>query len=104
MKKSELFEEYQAMLDKGEQPDQIILYIHMPNSENPEIILNQDVADKMAYIDRTYNDDLVHANCKDIYITEAILCTWPDTVTFGDALEAAAKVVAAADSTVASGK
>lgn len=89
MKKSELFKEYQAMLDKGEQPDQIILYIHMPNSENPEIILNQDVADKMAYIDKTYDDDLVHSGCKDIYITEAFLCTWPDTVTFGYALEAA---------------
>lgn len=91
MKKIDLFNEYQAMLAEGKQPDQIILYIHMPNSENPEIILNQDVADKMAYIDRTYNDDLVHANCKDIYITEAILCTWPDTdtFTFGDALEAA---------------
>lgn len=91
MKKIDLFNEYHAMLAEGKQPDQIILYIHMPNSEHPEIILNQDVADKMAYIDRTYNDDLVHANCKDIYITEAILCTWPDTdtFTFGDALEAA---------------
>lgn len=87
MKKVDLFNEYQAMLADGKQPDQIILYIHMPNSENPEIILNQDVADKMAYIDRTYNDDLVHANCKDIYITDAILCTLPDNFTFGQAIE-----------------
>lgn len=89
MKKIDLFNEYQAMLAEGKQPDQIILYIHMPNSEHPEIILNQDVADKLAYIDKTYDDDLVHSGCKDIYITDAILCTWPETVTFGDALEAA---------------
>ena len=88
MKKSELFEEYQAMLVVGKQPDLIILYIHMPNSNNPEIILNYDVADKMAYIDKTYDDDLVHSGCKDIYITEVFLRTFDQNITFGDAIEA----------------
>lgn len=86
MKKTDLFNEYHEMLARGEQPDQIILYIHMPNTEHPEIILNQDVADKMAYIDKTYDDNLVHSGCKDIYIENAILTVYEETVDFGTAL------------------
>ena len=40
----------------------------------------------MAYIDKTYNDELVHANCKDIYIKDVIFCTKEQTYDFGTAL------------------
>ena len=71
MKKAELFAQYQEAKDTGKEIDSVILYIHMPGDEE-EIIINPAVADKMDYIDRTYNDDLVHMGCKDIYIREAI--------------------------------
>lgn len=45
--------------------------IHMPDGET-ETIINPKVAEKIAYIDKTYNDDLVHVNCKDIYIEYVI--------------------------------
>ena len=71
MKKLELFEQYEELKAKKEDIDCIILYIHMPTGEE-EVIVNPNVAEKMQYIDKTYNDDLVHENCKDIYITDAI--------------------------------
>ena len=71
MKKAELFAQYQEAKDTGKEIESVILYIHMPGDEE-EIIINPAVADKMDYIDRTYNDDLVHMGCKDIYIREAI--------------------------------
>lgn len=71
MKKAELFAQYQEAKDTGKEIDSVILYIHMPGGEE-EIIINPAVADKMDYIDRTYNDDLVHMGCKDIFIRDAI--------------------------------
>ena len=71
MKKVELFAQYQEAKDTGKEIDSVILYIHMPGGEE-EIIINPGVADKMDYINRTYNDDLVHTGCKDIYIVNAI--------------------------------
>lgn len=62
MKKAELFKEYQEMVDQGKEIDCIILYIHMPTGEQ-ETITNPNAAEKMAYIDKTYNDDLIHAGC-----------------------------------------
>ena len=59
MKKAELFAQYQEAKDTGKEIDSVILYIHMPGGEE-EIIINPVVADKMDYINRTYNDDLVH--------------------------------------------
>lgn len=69
MKKTELMEKYEAVKDDA---DCIILWIHMPGGET-EIISNPSVAEKIAYIDKTYDDDLVHANCKDIYIEDAYI-------------------------------
>ena len=71
MKKVELFAQYQEAKNTGKEIDSVILYIHMPGGEE-EIIINPAVADKMDYIGRTYNDDLVHMGCKDIYIVNAI--------------------------------
>lgn len=88
MKKAELFAEYQEAKDTGKEIDSVILYIHMPGGEE-EVIINPAVADKMTYIDRTYNDDLVHAGCKDIYITNAIFTIDEgDGCDFGAALDA----------------
>lgn len=71
MTKQELFKEYQDYVNQGITPDMIILDIHMPNGET-ENIVNPNVAEKMQYIDRTYDDNLVHKNCADIFITDAI--------------------------------
>lgn len=71
MTKQELFKEYQDYLKQGITPELLILDIHMPGGET-ENIINPNVADKMSYIDRTYDEDLVHRNCKDIFITDAI--------------------------------
>lgn len=57
----------------------------MPGGET-ETITNPKVAEKIAYIDKTYNEDLVHANCKDIYIEDVIFCLEDDTYNFGEAI------------------
>ncbi len=85
MKKAELFKEYQKMVEQGKGIDCIILYIHMPTGEQ-ETIVNPNVAEKMAYIDKTYDDDLVHAKCADIYITEAFFSEANDYFGFGEAV------------------
>ena len=85
MKKAELFKEYQEMVDQGKELDCIILYIHMPTGEQ-ETIVNPNVAEKMAYIEKTYNDDLVHAGCAEIYITEAFFSEKNDYYGFGEAV------------------
>lgn len=64
MKKEELKKEYEKVKDKVKT---IYLFIHMPTGET-ETIINPNVAAKIDYLDRTYTDDLVHINCKDIYI------------------------------------
>ena len=73
MKKEELMKQYEELKGKGKEPEMIFLYIHMPTGET-ETIVNPNVEEKMKYIDRTYNEDLVHANCKDIYIEQACIC------------------------------
>lgn len=82
MKKNELIKKYEEVKDKAEC---IVLMIHMPGGET-ETITNPKVAEKIAYIDKTYNEDLVHANCKDIYIEDVIFCLEDDTYNFGEAI------------------
>ena len=83
---SELNKEYKKM--KGEDIACIILYIHMPTGEE-EVIVNSNVDEKIKYINKTYNEDLIHNNCKDIYITEFMFGLNEEYVnlTFGEALE-----------------
>lgn len=85
MKKAELFKEYQEIVDQGKELDCIILYIHMPTGEE-ETIVNPNVAGKMAYIEKTYNDDLVHVGCTDIYITDVIFSEKTEGYGFGEAV------------------
>lgn len=85
MKKEELMKQYEELKGKGKEPEMIFLYIHMPTGET-ETIFNPNVEEKMKYIDRTYNEDLVHANCKDIYIEQACICAdFGPTMMFSDA-------------------
>ena len=85
MKKAELFKQYQELVDQGNELDCIILYIHMPTGEQ-ETIVNPNVAEKMAYIEKTYNDDLIHAGCADIYITEAFFSEKNDYKGLGESV------------------
>ena len=87
MKKADLMKEYHGLVDSGKEVDMVILYIHMPGGET-EIIVNPAVEAKMAYIDKTYNEDLVHNGCQDIYITEAIFSTADEGMDFGSAVSA----------------
>ena len=86
MKKAELFRKHQELVNAGNEVLCISLNIHMPGGEE-EIIINPNVEEKLAYIDKTYNDDLVHANCADIYITGADFTTSLDGMFFDDALQ-----------------
>lgn len=65
---------YEEVKDKAES---ITLFIHMPTGET-ETIINPNVAEKIAYIDKTYDENLVHSNCKDIYIEDFYIWTGRD--------------------------
>ena len=82
MKKCELMKRYEEVKDNVES---IVLFIHMPTGET-EIISNPNVKEKIAYIDKTYNDDLIHSNCKELYIEDVHFCLLEDTFDFGDAI------------------
>lgn len=84
MTKKDIFEAYEKVKDNA---DCVILKIHMPTGET-ETIVNSNVAEKMKYINKTYSDELVHSNCKDIYIEDVIFCTPDDgsTFNFGEAI------------------
>ncbi|MDE7133615.1 MAG: DUF2829 domain-containing protein [Lachnospiraceae bacterium] len=82
MKKDELMKHYEEVKDRA---DCIVLMIHMPGGET-ETITNPKVAEKIAYVDKTYDDDLVHTNCKDIFIEDVIFCLKDDTYDFGTAI------------------
>lgn len=85
MKKQELMKEYRELVRDGKQIEFIMLYIKMPTGEQ-ETIINPNVAAKMAYIDKTYNDDLVHNGCPEISIVEVIFSTADGEMDFGSAL------------------
>ena len=85
MKKQELMKRYKDLMEAGKEIYFIMLYIHMPTGEQ-ETIINPNVEAKIAYIDKTYNEDLVHSGCPDIYIVEAILSTADEEMDFGSAL------------------
>lgn len=88
-KKEEFLKHYQEAKEKGE-IIAIWLYIHMPGGET-EVIINPNAAEKVAYIEKTYNDDLVHCNSEQIFIEnyEYGYADDADCMNFGDALEIA---------------
>ncbi len=82
-RKEEFMRDYEAVKDKA--LEGITLLIRMPTGEI-ETILNPKVAEKVAYIDKTYNDDLVHANCDKIQIENYGFDFMDDEMDFGTAL------------------
>lgn len=86
-KKEEFLKEYQEAKEKGE-VIAVWLYIHMPSGET-EVIINPNAEEKVSYIEKTYNDDLVHCNSDQIYIDtyEFGLADDSDCMNFGDALD-----------------
>lgn len=81
-RKEKLFADYEAVKDKA---ICVTLMIRMPGGEI-EVISNSNVADKMAYIDRTYDDDLVHANSVKIHIEDYSFERIDDPMDFGSAI------------------
>lgn len=84
-KKEEFLKAYTEAKPKG--INCVTLFIHMPTGET-ESIVNPNVEEKMKYIDKTYNDDLVHANCSTIYIEDYLFVEESQGLTFGFALDA----------------
>ena len=82
MTKQELMKQYEEVKDNV---DSITLFIHMPTGET-ETITNPNVKEKMSYIDKTYNDDLIHNNCSNIYIEDVHFTHIEDTYDFGDVI------------------
>lgn len=82
-RKEEFMKAYEAVKDKA--LEGITLLIRMPTGEI-ETILNPKVAEKVTYIDKTYNDDLVHANCDKIRIENYGFDFTDDEMDFGTAL------------------
>ena len=87
MNKSELLKAYEEARQREQEIAMVILYIHMPTGEE-EIIINPNVEEKMKYIDKTYNEDLVHSNCPDIYIRDVIFSENDGSMEFREALDA----------------
>lgn len=81
--KKELFAAYEEAKQKGIAC--VVLFIHMPTGET-EAITNPNVEEKMKYVDKTYDENLVHANCKDIYIEDFVFADEADDFDFGCAI------------------
>lgn len=84
-KKQELLKAYEEV--KGKVLDCIVLDIHMPTGET-ETITNPNLEEKIKYIEKTYNDDLVHPSCKQIYIEDYSFIECQGGFDFGLALGA----------------
>lgn len=86
-RKEEFLKAYEQAKEKGE-VIAVWLYIQMPGGET-EVIINPKPEEKVAYIDKTYNDDLVHCNSDKIIIESYEFGTAEDEekMNFGDALE-----------------
>lgn len=86
MTKNELNTAYQEYLAQEAELDNLIITTALPNGKH-EVCVTSDIEGKLAYINKTYNDDLTHTNCPDIRIEEAIFSVKDDDLTdFGDAL------------------
>lgn len=86
-RKEEFLKAYEQAKERGEVIS-VWLYIQMPGGET-EVIINPKPEEKVAYIDKTYNDDLVHCNSDKIIIESYKFGTAEDEekMNFGDALE-----------------
>ena len=68
MTKQELLDKYNEFKDKENVV--IALHIHMPD-DSIETIFNRKAHEKIKYVDKVYNDNLVHASNDNIYIVDA---------------------------------
>lgn len=82
-KKEELIRDYESM---KENCIALTLWIHMPTGEI-ETITNPNVVEKMKYVEKTYNDELVHTNCAEIYIESWEFKQREQPITFGQACD-----------------
>lgn len=82
MTKNELLTEYEKLKDRA---DMITLFIHMPD-DSTEVLYNTKVDNKIEYIKQTYDDNLIHNNCKEIYIQDVHISTMDDTMDLGAAI------------------
>lgn len=62
-----------------EQGQDIVIKLKMPNQTEPEIIMNYNssIDVKLEYYKNTYDENLVHKNCKDIEIVDMLATKIP---------------------------
>lgn len=70
-KMNDLIEFFNYAKEKG---DDIVIKLQMPNQKEPEVIMNYNssIDTKLEYYKKTYDDNLVHKNCKDIKIIDML--------------------------------
>lgn len=81
-RKEELFTAYETVKDKA---ICVTLFLRMPGGEI-EVISNCNVEEKMEYIDRTYDDDLVYSNDVRVHIEDYSFECMDDLMDFGSAI------------------
>lgn len=79
--------EYEELKAKGVKLNNITLEIHMPTGET-ESIVNPNIEEKVKYINRVYDENLVHSNCSNLYIKDYIFVEEDFGMDFGFALAA----------------
>lgn len=74
MNKLEKFNKAYEEVLKENNLECILLEIKMPTGEI-ETIINPNIHEKVKYVNKTYDNDLRHANCKDIQIVDYLFIT-----------------------------
>lgn len=74
--KEELIEFFNEVKEQGQD---IVIKLKMPNQTEPEIIMNYNssIDVKLEYYKNTYDENLVHKNCKDIEIVDMLATKIP---------------------------
>lgn len=74
------FEEY--ILKVKEKGFDMVVQLKMPNQIEPELIVNYNssIDTKLEYYKKTYDENLVHKNCKEIQITGVLGLALPTLI------------------------
>ncbi len=74
--KEELISFFNVVKKQG---NDIVIKLKMPNQTEPEIIMNYNssIDVKLEYYKNTYDENLVHKNCKDIEIVDMLATKIP---------------------------
>lgn len=74
--KEELIEFFNEVKEQGQD---IVIKLKMPNQTEPEIIMNYNssIDVKLEYYKNTYDENLVHKNCKGIEIVDMLATKIP---------------------------